>query len=287
MARLYVVATPIGNLGDLTPRMREALQAADLIAAEDTRVTGKLLNHLGLTKPTVSCHRHNEDSRAETIVVRMLREDLTVALTCDAGTPAISDPGQALVDAAWAAGIEVVPVCGPSATVTALSAAGFDAREFAFYGFLPREKKALGEKLALIRRAGIPVAVIYESPHRIVKLMEAVCEVLPGAAACVCSDLSKYYERIYRGPCEDVLEQLRSNPSVEKGEYSVVLDLSPLPAPEEETKGAEDAAAFMLRAVYDGATVDEAADRAREKGYARNEIYRVRLRLGQMLDGDE
>ena len=104
MPILYVVATPIGNLNDLSPRVREALEKADLVAAEDTRVAMKLLNHLGLSKPTVSCHRHNEEGRSGPIIERMLRENLTVALTCDAGTPAISDPGQVLVDAAWRAG---------------------------------------------------------------------------------------------------------------------------------------------------------------------------------------
>ena len=147
MPKLYVVATPIGNLSDLTPRMREALECADLIAAEDTRVTMKLLNHLDLKKPLVSCHRHNEENRAPQLIERMLGEDLTVALTCDAGTPGISDPGHLLVRAAWEAGVPVEPVSGPSAVVTALSASGFDAREFAFYGFLPREKKALRESL--------------------------------------------------------------------------------------------------------------------------------------------
>ena len=167
MPKLFVVATPIGNLNDLTPRMREAIESADLIAAEDTRVTMKLLNHWDVKKNLISCHRHNEEDKAPQIVERMLAEDLTVALTCDAGTPGISDPGHLLVRACWEAGIPVEPVSGPSAVVTALSASGFDAREFAFYGFLPREKKFLREKLTAIRRAGVPVCVLYESPHRV------------------------------------------------------------------------------------------------------------------------
>ena len=145
MSKLYVVATPIGNLNDLSPRAAQALTECDLIAAEDTRVTMKLTERLGVRKPMVSCHRHNEDGRAPELVSRMLSEELTVALTCDAGTPGVSDPGQALVAAAWEAGIPVIPVSGPSATVTALSAAGFDAREFAFYGFLPRGQGAFRE----------------------------------------------------------------------------------------------------------------------------------------------
>ena len=196
MPKLYVVATPIGNLNDLTPRMRQALESADLIAAEDTRVTMKLLNQFDLKKPMTSCHRHNEEGKAPQIVEKMLAEDLTVALTCDAGTPGISDPGHLLVRACHEAGIPVEPVCGPSAVVTALSVSGFDAREFAFYGFLPREKKALADKLDAIRRAAVPVFVLYEAPHRIVDLAAALAEKWPPCALCVCGDLSQRYERI-------------------------------------------------------------------------------------------
>ena len=128
MPRLYVVATPIGNLGDMTERMRAALDDAALIAAEDTRVTQKLLSVLGISRPMISNHQHNEEAKAPRIIERMLAEDINVALTCDAGTPGISDPGMELVNAAWEAGIEVTPVAGPSAGIVALSAAGFDAR---------------------------------------------------------------------------------------------------------------------------------------------------------------
>ncbi len=287
MPILYVVATPIGNLNDLSPRVREALAAADLVAAEDTRVAMKLLNHLGLSKPTVSCHRHNEENRAGAIIARMLSENLTVALTCDAGTPAVSDPGHVLVDAAWDAGVDVRPVCGPSAVVTALSAAGFDAREFAFYGFLPREKKPLLEKLQAIRETGIPVAVAYESPHRVVKLAEAICQVLPGCRLAVCCDLSKLYEKIYRGSCEAVLEQLCLNPNVEKGEYCLVIDMSPMP-PVGKKAEALPAEVVMLRAILDGADLDEAAEAAREAGCPRNDIYRARVRIQDLFaEGQE
>lgn len=283
MPKLYVVATPIGNLNDLTPRMREALEAADLIAAEDTRVTMKLLNQFDLHRPMVSCHRHNEDQKAPQIVARMLQEDLTVALTCDAGTPGISDPGHLLVRSCWEAGIPVEPVCGPSAAVTCLSASGFDAREFAFYGFLPREKKALSEKLNSIHRSGIPVFVLYESPHRVVDLVEALAEKWPECLLCVCSDLTKRYERIYRGAAPDVLGQLRANPSVEKGEYCLAVDLSMLPPAEAET-ARPDVSAFMLSKILDGAEIREAADAAAEAGYARNDVYRARLKISELFE---
>lgn len=283
MPKLYVVATPIGNLSDLTPRMREALEQADLIAAEDTRVTMKLLNQFDLKKPMTSCHRHNEEQKAPQIAERMLAEDLTVALTCDAGTPGISDPGHLLVRACWEAGIPIEPVSGPTAVATCLSASGFDAREFAFYGFLPREKKALNDKLDAVRRAGIPVFVLYESPHRIVDLVEALSEKWPECLLCVCSDLTKRYERLYRGAAPEVLGELRANPSVEKGEYCLAVDISMLP-PAETPVQRVDAAAFMLSRMLDGADLRAAATSAGEAGYARNEVYRAKVRIAEMFE---
>lgn len=283
MPKLYVVATPIGNLNDLTPRMREALEAADLIAAEDTRVTMKLLNQFDLKKPMTSCHRHNEEGKAPQIVEKMLAEDLTVALTCDAGTPGISDPGHLLVRACWEAGIPVEPVCGPTAVATCLSASGFDAREFAFYGFLPREKKALTDKLDAIRRAGVPVFVLYESPHRIVELTAALAEKWPQCLVCVCSDLTKRYERLYRGTASAVLVELQSNPSVEKGEYCLAVDISMLPPAEAPVQRPE-AAAFMLSRLLEGDDLRQAAQAATEAGYARNEVYRAKLKIGELFE---
>ena len=283
MPKLYVVATPIGNLNDLTPRMRQALEDADLIAAEDTRVTMKLLNQFDLKKPMISCHRHNEEGKAPQIVERMLGEDLTVALTCDAGTPGISDPGHLLVRACWNAGIPVEPVCGPSAVVTALSASGFDAREFAFYGFLPRERKALSDKLKAIHRAGVPVFVLYESPHRVVELVAAIAAAWPECLICVCSDLTKRYEHIYRGPAPEVLGRLRDNPNVEKGEYCLAVDISTVP-PAETQAQRPSAEAWMLERMLDGATLAQASRQAQDAGYPRNEVYRAKLRIGEMFE---
>ena len=284
MPKLYVVATPIGNLNDLTPRMREALERADLIAAEDTRVTMKLLSHFDLKKPMVSCHRHNEDARAPQNVERMLAEDQVVALTCDAGTPGISDPGHLLVRACWEAGVPVEPVCGPSAVVTALSASGFDAREFAFYGFLPREKKALRDKLESIRRAGVPVFVLYESPHRIVDLTEQLAELWPECMVCVCSDLTKRFERIYRGTAPDVLAELKANESVDKGEYCLAVDISMLPTEAEKAAPQIDASLFLMSRILEGDDLGEAVDAAKAAGYPRNELYRAKLRVSELFE---
>lgn len=286
MSKLYVVATPIGNLNDLSPRAAQALTECDLIAAEDTRVTMKLTERLGVRKPMVSCHRHNEDGRAPELVSRMLSEELTVALTCDAGTPGVSDPGQTLVAAAWEAGIPVIPVSGPSATVTALSAAGFDAREFAFYGFLPREGKALSEKLAAIRETNIPVAVIYESPHRVEELLKRMCAAWPGARVCLCCDLTKKFEKLERGTVEDVLDRVRANPNAEKGEYCLVADIRDVPLPSRPAPERRPEHA-LLDHLLAGETLAEAAAALASEGFRRNDIYRARLALDNLLNGDD
>lgn len=283
MPRLYVVATPIGNLNDLSPRMREALETCDLIAAEDTRVTLKLLQVLGIHKPMVSCHRHNEEERKDDIIEKMLSGDLTVALTCDAGTPGISDPGEQLVAAAWEAGIPVTPVCGPSAMITALSASGFDTREFAFYGFLPRENKDLKTKLLSILKTRVPIAVLHESPHRICELLEAISVTLPGARVCVCCDLTKKYERIDRGEVSQVLKTLQNTQNVEKGEYCVVLDLSAVPAPQEEAAAAQLSPEQMIVSLMlEGMSLNDACARLRDSGIKRNDIYRAKLALSRL-----
>ena len=214
----------------------------------------------------------------------MLSEDLTVALTCDAGTPGISDPGCLLVRACWEAGIPVEPIPGPSAVVTALSISGFDAREFAFYGFLPREKKPMREKLDSIRRAGVPVVVLYESPHRVRELIERIGGAWPGCALCVCSDLTKKFERVDRGSPEAVLAELDANPSSEKGEYCIAADLSALP-PLREAPQAADATVIMLAAILnEDADISAAAEAALAAGCPRNEVYRAKLRIREMFE---
>ena len=289
MARLYVVATPIGNLGDMSPRMREVLENCDLIAAEDTRVTMKLLQVADIRKPMISCHRHNEDDRKGGIVERMLTEDLTVALTCDAGTPGISDPGEALVNECWEEGIPVTPVSGPSAVATALSVSGFDTREFAFYGFLPRESKALKEKLHTITQSRIQVSVLYESPHRVRELLETIAKELPGARVCVCCDLTKKFERIDRGAAGEIAVRLKEMPNAEKGEYCVVLDTSSVPIPEVTKTETEDVRTEirLLEKMLGGQTLEQAVFQLKEEGIKRNELYRARLAVSDFLDSQQ
>lgn len=283
MPRLYVVATPIGNLSDISARALDILREADLIAAEDTRVTRAMLEHFGISTPCVSNHRHNEAQRAEPLVEKMLSQDLTVAVVTDAGTPCISDPGCVLVAQAAAAGIEVIAVPGPTAMASAISVSGFDAREFAFYGFLPRQKKELCEKLRAIARSGMPVAVVHESPHRVIDLLRAICETLPGCLVSASCDLTKLYEKTVRGEAEEVLLALLANPKVEKGEYCLVLELRGVRLEQEGTSASVSLEAQLLEQMLRGATLREAGERLTIGGAKRNDVYRARMNVQRFL----
>ena len=286
MPRLYIVATPIGNLGDISARALEVLRGCQLIAAEDTRVTRQLLTHFDIHTPCVSNHRHNEEGRAAPLVQKMLEENLDVALVTDAGTPAISDPGSFLAAEAAAAGIEVLAVPGPTAMASALSVSGFDTREFAFYGFLPRKKSELEEKLKAIAGSGVPVAVVHESPHRVIDLLKAVCGTVPGCRVSASCDLTKLHEKTVRGTAEQVLETLEADEKAEKGEYCLVLDLHDVRLPEaRQAETALPLEARILCAMMEGADLREAAARLTEQGEKRNEVYRAKEAVRAFLDG--
>lgn len=287
MPTLYVVGTPIGNLGDMTPRAVEVLRSVALIAAEDTRVTRKLTNHFGIDTPLTSCHQHNEADKGEALAERMLEEDIDLALTTDAGTPCISDPGYGLVQAAVKRGIPVVAIPGCCAAVCALSISGMDTREFAFYGFLPREKKALREKL-LAMAAGVPVAVVHESPFRVIELMETVAETLPGTMASVSCDLTKLHELTLRGSAAEVLAALRANPKTEKGEYCLVLDFHGVELPSAPAPAAEvSLEACLVEAMLQGNELRQAQAVLVEAGEKKNAVKAAALRLKKLLQGEE
>ena len=284
MAILYVVATPIGNLSDLSPRAVETLRTADLIAAEDTRVTAKRLQVHGIHTPLTSCHQHNEQTKGETLAERMLAENLTLALTTDAGTPCVSDPGYALVRACAERGIEVQPIPGCCAAVSALSVSGFDSREFAFYGFLPREKKDLKAKLEEIAR-GVPVAIVHESPFRIIDLMEAIAETLPAARLSVSCDLTKLHEKTLRGTPAEILAALKENPKAEKGEYCLVMDLREVILPEKEEPHAEiSLEARLIEAMREGMTLRDAQNELILRGEKKNAVKQAALSLKRMFE---
>lgn len=287
MPTLYVVGTPIGNLGDMTPRAVEVLRSVALIAAEDTRVTRKLTNHFGIDTPLTSCHQHNEADKGEALAERMLEEGIDLALTTDAGMPCISDPGYGLVQAAVKRGIPVVAIPGCCAAVCALSISGMDTREFAFYGFLPREKKALREKL-LAMAAGVPVAVVHESPFRVIELMETVAETLPGTMASVSCDLTKLHELTLRGSAAEVLAALRANPKTEKGEYCLVLDFHGVELPSAPAPAAEvSLEARLVEVMLQGNELRQAQAVLVEAGEKKNAVKAAALRLKKLLQGEE
>lgn len=287
MPTLYIVATPIGNLGDFSPRAVQTLQNCALIAAEDTRVTHKLLAHFGIATPMLSNHQYNEAARAEQLVARMLEEDLAIALVTDAGTPCISDPGYILAARAAEAGIPVLTVPGPTAMAAALSVSGFDVREFAFYGFLPRGNKDLREKLLSIAR-GVPVAVVHESPHRVLALLACVEEHLPGAQVCACCDLTKLYEATLRGPVPDVFARMRTNPNVHKGEYCLVFDWRGVELPPEPAEAPELSLELRLLAhMLEGDTLRGASEALQAAGGKRNDLYKASMRVKEFLQSKD
>ena len=286
MAVLYVVATPIGNLQDFSPRGIETLKQSDLILAEDTRVTMKLAQVFGFHARMVSCHRHNEENKALSIAEQIAAENLTASLVTDAGTPCISDPGNEVVRACNDKGIQVIPVPGCCAGIAALSVSGADAREFSFYGFLPREKKNLKEKLTAIR-AGCPVAVIHESPFRITDLTECIAEILPQAKMTVCCDLTKLHEKTIHGSPAEVLAELRGNEKTEKGEYCVVLDLHAVPAPEKETPEAVlSVEAKLIETMKRGMTLREAQEALTAAGEKKNAVKQAAITLKKLMIQD-
>ena len=283
---LYVVATPIGNLGDMSPRAVEVLKSVALIAAEDTRMTMKLTQRFGIETPLTSCHRHNEQGKAEGIVRRMLEEGIDVAVVTDAGTPAISDPGTILVRQVAEAGIEVVAVPGPSAMAAAMSVSGIDVTEFTFLGFLPREKKDLQ---AALRSAAqrTQAGIVHESPYRVLDFMRVLADTLPQAYVSVSCDLSKLHELTLRGPVAEVLARMEANDKNEKGEYCIVIDFRAVPREEPKAESTLCLEARLLDLLLQGADMRDASRRLVEEGEKKNAVYAAALRLKGMLREEE
>lgn len=282
MSTLYVVATPIGNLSDMSPRAIETLKHVSLICAEDTRVTKKLTNHFEIDTPLISCHQHNEKSRGDEITDRMLSENIDVAVVTDAGTPAISDPGTEIVRLAAEKGIPVVAVAGPTAFAAAVSVSGFDFSSFTFYGFLPRENKELKEKLLEIGRKS-EGAIFHESPYRVKHLVEMIGEVLPGAKLSVSCDLTKLYELTIRGTPEEILSMLNANEKSEKGEYCLVADLRGVKLPEEKPIMQASLEARIFDLLLSDLSLREAVEKLVQEGEKKNAVKAASLRVKEML----
>ncbi len=272
---LYVVATPIGNLGDISPRALDVLRAVDRVAAEDTRRTGALLSHFGIRARQISLHEHNEP-RQVPAVIGHLRAGGSVALVSDAGTPLISDPGYRLVTAAREAGIRVSPVPGPVAAMAALSVSGLPSDRFVFEGFLPAKGPARRQRLLAL--AEDPRTLIfYESSHRIAACLADMHETLgPERRAVVARELTKTFEQVQGGSLADLCEWLAAHEDHRKGEF-VVLAAG---APEVQDPGISPEAERVLRMLLEELPVKKAAKLAAEvTGASRNQLYALAVRI--------
>ncbi len=278
MGTLYLCATPIGNLEDITLRVLRVLKEADLIAAEDTRQTMKLLNHFDIKKPLVSYHEHNKFQKTP-VLVRELLEGKSIALVTDAGTPAISDPGEDLARAAYEAGIPVTSLPGASAVVTALTLSGISTRRFAFEGFLPQEKKERMDVLQGIARS-VYTTVFYEAPHRLLRTLEAVAQVIPGQRKiAVCKELTKKHEAVLQGTLEEAVQYFREHEP--RGEYVFVLegaDVAELQKEEQKKWEEVPLEEHMERYLSQGIGRKEAMKAvAKDRGLTKNQVYRLLL----------
>jgi 16S rRNA (cytidine1402-2'-O)-methyltransferase len=278
--RLLVVGTPIGNLGDLTPRAAEALRGADLLVAEDTRMARRLLSHLGAKRPTISFNDHSPASRMGELLDRLAR-GATLAFTTDAGMPGVSDPGARLVEAARAAGASVEVLPGPSAVTAAIAAAGVESLGFLFGGFLPSRPEA-ARGIALRRlldasgSAGMPL-VLFEAPNRVASLLAAVEREVHDARVAVCRELTKLHEEVRIGTPAEV----RASPMEGRGEFTLVISRIPRPEP----SAALDLAAMVEAAARAGLSTRSIVELLRAAGVPRRDAYRL-ARSPEAVSGD-
>lgn len=273
MASLYVVGTPIGNLGDFSPRAVEILKTVDFIAAEDTRVTLKLLNHFDIKKPMVSYYEHNLREKGTQIVSRILAGE-DCAVVSDAGMPCISDPGEDLVRLCAEHGIPVCVIPGPSAAVSALALSGLPTGRFTFEGFLSTNRLSRGEHLDSLRRERRTM-ILYEAPHKLMTTLRDLRETLGGdRQMAICRELTKLHEEVIRTTIDGAVERYEG--VTPKGEFVLIV----AGAVEEKTEYTlEEAAEIARRRMEDGLrAADAAREAARMTGYAKPEIYQLLMR---------
>jgi len=273
-ATLYVVATPIGNVTDISLRALHVLTIVDAVACEDTRNTAQLMNRFGISKPLLAAHMHNEREAAEVLIGR-LQAGERIALVSDAGTPAVSDPGARIVDAVRAAGLRVVPLPGASAAVTALSASGLVNDQFMFVGFLPARAKQ--RETVLQGLQGVTATMVfYEAPHRIVECAQALAEMFqPQRQVVFARELTKLFEEIHRCPLSEAAAWLKADAHRERGEFVLLLEGAPAAA---EAGDAE--AERVLRILLAECSVKQAAALAAQiTGQKKNALYELALKL--------
>ena len=269
---LYLVATPIGNLEDITFRAIRILKEVDLIAAEDTRQTLKLLNYYKINKPLISYHRHNEEVKQE-VLIQKLKEGQNIALVSDAGTPVISDPGEVIVKEALKENIKVIPIPGACALINALIASGLDTKEFSFYGFLSLNKKLRKEKLQEIRKENKTI-ILYEAPHKLTSTLKDLSEILEDRKIVVARELTKIHEEFLRGTASEILE----NYPEPKGEHIILIEGNKIKEETEEQKNIKEMTIEEHYKYYEkqGFTKNEIIKMiAKDKGVSKNEIYQL------------
>jgi 16S rRNA (cytidine1402-2'-O)-methyltransferase len=273
---LYVVGTPIGNLEDMTFRAVRMLQSVDLIAAEDTRHTGKLLQHFQIETPQISYHEHNRQSRIDELIAR-LRQDKSIALVTDAGMPGVSDPGYELVAACLDQGVPVVPIPGPTAAITALCVSGLPTDKFVFEGFLPLKHTARQERLTLLQ-SDPRTLILYEAPHRLIKTLTDLQAALgPDRRITLGRELTKRFEEFWRGTLAEALAHYEME--APKGEFTLVIEGMPA-APQvfSETALKSELERLLAAGVSRG---DASRQLAASTGLSKKQIYQLSLTLGE------
>lgn len=269
---LYLVATPIGNLEDITFRAINILKEVDLIAAEDTRHTLKLLNHYEISKPLISYHRHNEEIKVDGLIEN-LKEGQNIAVVSDAGTPAICDPGEVIVKEALKENIKVVPIPGACAFVNAIIASGLDTKEFVFYGFLSINKKLRKEKLEQIEKENKTI-ILYEAPHKLKNTLEDLKEILEDRKIVIARELTKIHEEFIKGTAKEILEKYTEP----KGEHIILIEANPIKQEDEEKLKINNMTIEEHYKYYEeqGFSKNEIIKKiAKDKGVTKNEIYKL------------
>ena len=272
---LYVVPTPLGNLADITTRSLDVLRNVDWVAAEDTRHTAQLLRHFDISARLMAAHEHNEEAAAQQVIGK-LRDGEDVALVSDAGTPAVSDPGARLVARVRESGFRVVPLPGPCAAITALSAAGLNEAHFLFYGFLPAKAKQRQE--ALHELADLPYTLVfYEAPHRILETVETLLAVLGGKRTLVIArELTKLFETIHSCPLSEAMTWLREDENRQRGEFVLMVSAASLSRNKADGEGKR----ILKLLLDDGLPVSQAAKLAHAiTGVGKNTLYESALAL--------
>lgn len=268
---LYLVATPIGNLEDITLRAIKILEEVDIIAAEDTRHTLKLLNHLEIKKSLISYHRHNEDIKTNILIEKLL-EGKNIALVTDAGTPAISDPGEEIVKQAIINNINIVPIPGACALINALIVSGFSTKEFSFYGFLPINKKLRREKFEILNKESKTI-ILYEAPHKLLNTLNDILKYLGNKNIVLAKEITKIHESFIRGKVEDIIKEAESI----KGEFIIVIEGNDLKTEYIESEKTLDELYEEYK--HEGMDKKEIIKKiAKEKNVAKNEIYQYFLK---------